>query len=418
MSTYNRVVAADETASLAPTVRARLATEMADPATEVGASLSGTFARGSQLPSGRRRVAFIGDSITAGGGTYSATISDTVEDSQTPALYAALGSSRRSWDLIINAGVGGNTSDQILSRIPTDITPNPVDICVILSATWNDIGQEFSLATSITNVTASIDELLAAGILPVLCTPTPDGISDGTTARKVAMEQRRRAFTDLAESYNLPIVDVFIPVANVETGGLAAAYLGPASDVHPNTAGRKLIGEAVAAVLDRICVGSTPGGISYAGDSADILDGSGFFVVDSDSDGLGDGWSAASGTGVASIYTDPVLGKMQRFTMTSDSKAVAAFGKSVTAGHMLEVSGYISKTGTSKAQISINSSGGNRRITVDGAGPDVLRGGFCVRWVVPSGVTSVNYYFSSGTGTGTVDFGRLAMRDLTALGIA
>ena len=44
MSTYNRVVAADETASLAPEVRARLATEMADPASEVGASLSGTFA--------------------------------------------------------------------------------------------------------------------------------------------------------------------------------------------------------------------------------------------------------------------------------------------------------------------------------------------------------------------------------------
>ena len=44
MSTYNRVVAADSTASLAPTVRTRLATEMADPATEVGGSLSGTFA--------------------------------------------------------------------------------------------------------------------------------------------------------------------------------------------------------------------------------------------------------------------------------------------------------------------------------------------------------------------------------------
>jgi len=44
VSTYNRVVAADETASLAPTVRARLATEMADPASEVGASLSDTFA--------------------------------------------------------------------------------------------------------------------------------------------------------------------------------------------------------------------------------------------------------------------------------------------------------------------------------------------------------------------------------------
>ena len=43
MSTYNRVVAADETASLAPEVRARLATEMADPTSDVGASLSDTF---------------------------------------------------------------------------------------------------------------------------------------------------------------------------------------------------------------------------------------------------------------------------------------------------------------------------------------------------------------------------------------
>ena len=44
MSTYNRVVAADSSASLAPTVRARLATEMADPASDVGASLSDTYA--------------------------------------------------------------------------------------------------------------------------------------------------------------------------------------------------------------------------------------------------------------------------------------------------------------------------------------------------------------------------------------
>ena len=51
MSTYNRVVAADETASLAPTVRARLATEMADPTSDVGASLSGTFATVAQAKS-------------------------------------------------------------------------------------------------------------------------------------------------------------------------------------------------------------------------------------------------------------------------------------------------------------------------------------------------------------------------------
>jgi len=49
VSTYNRVVAADENASLAPTARARLATEMADPTSEVGASLSDTFVTRTQL---------------------------------------------------------------------------------------------------------------------------------------------------------------------------------------------------------------------------------------------------------------------------------------------------------------------------------------------------------------------------------
>ena len=53
MSTFNRVVAADETASLAPKIRARLATEMADPTSEVGASLSDTF---GPLPSGTPTV--------------------------------------------------------------------------------------------------------------------------------------------------------------------------------------------------------------------------------------------------------------------------------------------------------------------------------------------------------------------------
>jgi len=50
VSIYNRVVAADSSASLAPTVRARLATEMADPASEVGASLSDTYAAAKIAP--------------------------------------------------------------------------------------------------------------------------------------------------------------------------------------------------------------------------------------------------------------------------------------------------------------------------------------------------------------------------------
>ena len=73
MSTYNRVVAADENASLAPTVRARLATEMADPTSDVGASLSGTFvARRVHV------VILIGQSNMSGRGTQWTTLTDPI----------------------------------------------------------------------------------------------------------------------------------------------------------------------------------------------------------------------------------------------------------------------------------------------------------------------------------------------------
>ena len=78
MSTYNRVVAADSTASLAPTVRARLATEMADPASDVGASLADTFAttgevRSNAATDGTDQTATLNAELaalnTGGGGT-------------------------------------------------------------------------------------------------------------------------------------------------------------------------------------------------------------------------------------------------------------------------------------------------------------------------------------------------------------
>ena len=84
MSTYNRVVAADETARLAPTVRARLATEMADPTSDVGASLSDTFAHrlsGRDIPEQSALPTMMTTPPTftfVGVGTPASTITDAV----------------------------------------------------------------------------------------------------------------------------------------------------------------------------------------------------------------------------------------------------------------------------------------------------------------------------------------------------
>jgi len=108
VSTYNRVVAADSTASLAPTVRARLATEMADPTSEVGTALASTFAprpitnstalrlwhtklaRRTQEPV---KVMFAGHSLAEGTGatTYDQRIS-VVLNANLRARYALAGS--------------------------------------------------------------------------------------------------------------------------------------------------------------------------------------------------------------------------------------------------------------------------------------------------------------------------------------
>jgi len=84
VSTYNRVVAADSTASLAPTVRARLATEMADPASTVGASLSEAFGRA--LPE-YRGLAQLAEGLKRGDGTSILVLGDSTGNDTTEWPY-------------------------------------------------------------------------------------------------------------------------------------------------------------------------------------------------------------------------------------------------------------------------------------------------------------------------------------------
>lgn len=379
---------------------------------------SSSFVRTSQRvsPFGKTQVAFIGDSITAGGDTYQSTLTWATENNNSPALYALM-SGNGNWELIQNAGVSGQTSTQILSRLSTDVLSNPVDICVIFSCTWNDIGQSVPLAQSLANVTSMIKQCQAAGVLPVLCTPTPDGQTGSSAARRNGAAQRRRNFIALGRTYNIPVVDLFTVLVDPTTGLISSTYNADGS-VHANPAGRKALGQAVNTVLNSICVGSAVSDIGYAGDTDDLLAGKGF-MLNAPVSGVAGGWTGGGAvTGATpSIYSDSVLGNMQRITTSATAaNYYITGGISVTAGHMYELSGFISKSGTSTAQISVNGTG-NRRVTVNGTDPDLTRGRFNIR-AVANATESMTYYLVTGPGTGTVDFGRLTVRDLTALGIA
>jgi len=293
------------------------------------------------------------------------------------------------------------------------------DIVVIFSCSMNDLTSH-TVAQSVTNVTSMITQCLAAGATPILCTPTPDQPTGSTSTRLQALSQRRRAFIELGRQYNIPVVDLFTPIGNPLTGTLASTYTG-SGDVHPNPTGNQAIGLAVSATLDRMLTGSTPSGVTFAVDPDDILGGVGFFASDTNSDGIANGWTRYDGSSGAtfSTPTDSVLGKLQRITATSSSGPIqlAVTSVAISASHTYEISGYISKTGSVQAQVSVNASN-NRKITLGSTSPDVSKGHFSVRWTPGGSSTSCTFYLVNQGGTGTVDFANIAMRDLTALGLA
>lgn len=379
-------------------------------------SSSGRVVRNPVL--GRSGVGFIGDSITQRNDSYNAPLKWGAENNGSPALWAML-QSRGNWELIQNAGIGGQTSAQILARLQNDILSIPaIDICVILSCTWNDIGHGFTLSQSVANVTTMIQQCLTAGVLPVVCTPTPNGQTGSTSAQRNGAAQRRREFIQLGRQYNIPVVDLFQATLDITTGNIANAYNADGS-VHCNPAGVKAMGQVMATFLDNLCSGTAITDIGYAGDTDDLLLGNGF-MLGVPAGGIAGGWSnsgmAAGAT--PSIYSDPTLGVMQRITTAAtvgNSFIVATFN--VIAGHMYEISGFMNKTGTSYAQVSMNGGTGNRRVTVLGTDPDITNGRFNVRAVGNANET-ITTYLGVGAGTGTCDFGRLTVRDLTALGIS
>lgn len=71
---------------------------------------------------------------------------------------------------IINAGISGNRSDQMLARLQTDVLAHNPDVLVLM-LTVNDKTNNFTLATHEANYRAIIGQAQAAGIKVVVMSP-------------------------------------------------------------------------------------------------------------------------------------------------------------------------------------------------------------------------------------------------------
>jgi len=153
----------------------------------------------------------------------------------------AIGRSLGKLVLVNEAGVGGQTSTQILSRFDTDVAPFDPDVVAILAMT-NDVSSGFTMATSIANMKELVAKTLAIGAVPILATipPRVAAYQPGTTTRNLWIKR-------YAAANGFLIVDYHAVLADPLTGEYKTGY--STDGVHPTALAVEVMATAFLSVV-------------------------------------------------------------------------------------------------------------------------------------------------------------------------
>jgi acyl-CoA thioesterase I len=186
-------------------------------------------------------LACMGDSITAG----------TPYHSPDPTVYGKLDNPTGCWQYhlqqklpdwtIINKGVGGGNTTQMVARFDVDIVANNPAFVTILGGI-NDIATSTANATIQANLQTMYTTALNNGIIPIACTILP--YNNGTTAMKDAVDVVNAWIRSYTRDNQIPLIDffsVFNDPANLRN--IPAAL--HADGIHPSLMGYKLMADTI-----------------------------------------------------------------------------------------------------------------------------------------------------------------------------
>lgn len=367
---------------------------------------SDIYARVAAARPGNRWVA-LGDSLTAG---------VSVQTWVTMASWLSLG----RLQLVKNAGVGGNTSAQMLSRFDTDVTPYAPNLVTILAGT-NDTGQSVPLSTFQSNIQAIVAKCRAIGAVPVLATMPPN--SSGTPANR---QQQILVFNGWLRRYaaaqGLALLDFY----NLFVDPTNAAYLSTYKNdgTHPNAAGFAAMGSLANTAMSPL----TPQfGALLCNDNIDANNKikNPLFITQTANPGVrADTWNAygAGGTYSTDGTDTSIKGYWQTCAMTSGSNvglaSSAVTGFTPTVGNTYAISGLF-KASSGLTSLSINLQGNSGAVLqpVQSLAASISKGAFYGEYVCASGVTSLSLT-ALASGTGNFSIAQCGIYDLTAMGIA
>lgn len=245
-----------------------LATAKADAAAASAVDAEEAATVATQKASAVAQVVATNDGIMATvfrqeGSAFRAELSAAFAQARTPANVVALGDSQTAGTLtpglsypnlvsalvdrrlgIVNKGVGGNTTAQMLARVQPDVVALAPKMCLFMGGT-NDIATAVPLATTQANITSIADAVSAAGIEFVIATIPPRSQHGALGAGKVRDLNNWIRLWGAARGYR--VIDLNPALVNPRSGEWASGLSVDA--VHPSAAGIMLMAQAAAQVL-------------------------------------------------------------------------------------------------------------------------------------------------------------------------
>jgi lysophospholipase L1-like esterase len=359
-----------------------------------------------------RRFLFAGDSHTDG-----ANASNGSTTSFRALTKKIVGGARMS--TVINGGVPGNTSAQLLARMDSLLAQSPDAVFVLIGT--NDCGVT-PLATYQANIAAIKAKCDAAGRRVAFGT-IPPRAAGATSAIKADVRRFNLWLTAWCANQGIPLADINSAVADKTTGNLAAAN-DSGDGIHMNDAGHLAAANAIAVVVPDI---TSP--LVWPVRAA----GNGLLLNPLPTATAQWGTQAGPGTALSSIVA-PAAGELPggswlRWTLNNSaggSQSLSTFGADVqqpfAAGDVLLVCAYVrasSAIALSKLGI-FNKSGGALISLLLDTPPSATPGPVVEKFTVPAGVANMYLggVIQAGAGlTTTYDIGAVDVFNLTASGI-
>lgn len=230
---------------------------------------------------GARKVAFCGDSITAGTGASTTSLRYSTQSTR-------VAGTARAFELV-NGGVAGDRSDQLLARMATILGNNPDHAHIQIGT--NDAGQSVSLATFQTNILAIVAACRAAGVTVSMGLVPPRGSAAASSIHNL-VAQYNLWLQSYCPRNGIALGDTYAALVDPTTGYLAAAN-DTGDGTHPSNAGHLAMARVVGPLIMSQHL-ATPWPVKTVSPigllSNPLMNGS-------------TGWSDQGGTGTATIST-------------------------------------------------------------------------------------------------------------------